>query len=231
MSEYAIRLGTLEAEKAKKQRPKLALRMIEMKKDIASPLSAILILNTIANTAGATIAGMYADKVIGTALVPAFSVVFTLIILFFGEIMLKTLGVIYWRSFWPLIVWPLTVMKKILFPIIFVAQKFSDLLVRGHKTHAMTDDEILGVVRLGAKEGEISKWESFMVHNIINLEEKTVREIMTPRRVIFSLNASMTVEEGLNAAAERGFTRIPLFRDDREEIVGYVMIHDLISSK
>jgi CBS domain containing-hemolysin-like protein len=228
---YSIRLGTLEAAKAKQHRTSLAVRMIDMKKNIASPLSAILILNTIANTAGATIAGMYANQVIGPTMVPLFSIVFTLGILFLAEIMPKTLGAIYWRNFWPFIVWPLTAMKKILFPIIFVTKKFSDILTKGHKIPGMTEEEILGVVRLGAKEGEISKWESLMVHNIINLEKKSVNEIMTPRRVIFSLDDTLTVEEGLKAASEAGFTRIPLFHNDKEEIVGYVMIHDLISAK
>ena len=128
---YSTRLGTLEAAKLKARTKKLALMMIQMKKQISVPIAAILILNTIANTAGATIAGMYAHKTLGTALVPVFSVVFTLAILFLAEIIPKTMGAVYWRTLWPVIVWPLTAMKYPLYPIIWVTEKFSEFLTRG----------------------------------------------------------------------------------------------------
>jgi CBS domain containing-hemolysin-like protein len=70
-----------------------------------------------------------------------------------------------------------------------------------------------------------------LVHNIINLENKTVREIMTPRTVIFSLDARLPVSEAIKAMDQKGFTRIPVYERDRENIVGYVMIHDLVSAK
>lgn len=228
---YSTRMGALEAEKTRGKRRRLARQMIQMKREIAMPISSILILNTFANTAGATIAGMYAHEVLGTSLVPVFSVGFTLAILFFAEIMPKTLGAIYWRNFWPLIVWPLIMMKYVLYPAIVVTQKFSNLLTRGRRTTTVSEEEILGIIRLGAKEGEISYWESRMVHNIISLENKTVREIMTPRTVMFALDADTTVKDALEIAYAKGFTRIPLYYGDKENIVGYVMVHDLGSAK
>jgi len=228
---YSTRMGSLEAAKSKAKTKGIARRMIQMKRQISAPIAAILILNTIANTAGATIAGMYAHQVLGTSMVPLFSALFTLGILFFAEIIPKTLGAVHWRTLWPWIVWPLIVMKNGLYPFIFVTEKFAAWLIRGHSTSPMTEEDILGAVRLGAKEGEISKWESLMVHNIINLEDKQVREVMTPRTVMFSLDAEMTVAEGLDAAGEKGFTRIPVYHEDRENITGYVMIHDLGSAK
>ena len=228
---YSTRLGTLEAAKAKAKTKKMALMMIQMKKQISEPIAAILILNTIANTAGATIAGMYAHKTLGSALVPLFSVLFTLAILFLAEIVPKTLGAVYWRTLWPVIVWPLKAIKYPLYPLIWVTEKLSDFLTRGRPPSPITEEDILGSIRLGAKEGEISEWESLMVHNIIKLENTEVREIMTPRKVIFSLDASMTVKEALDAATEKGLTRIPVYEDDKENIVGYIMIHDLGTAK
>ena len=228
---YSTRLGTLEAEKSKGKRKYMAGRLIDMKRNISVPLSAILILNTIANTAGATIAGMYAHQVIGTVWVPLFSVGFTLMILFFAEIIPKTFGAVYWRSIWPYIVLPLTVMKIALYPFIYITHKFSELLTRKATPPRITEEDILGTIRLGAKDGEISQWESSMLHNIINLETKQVQEIMTPRTVMFSLDETMTVAEAHKEAGMKNYTRIPIYREDKEFITGYVMKHDLGSAK
>lgn len=228
---YSTRLGTLEASRASGKNANLAGQFIEMKKKIAVPIASILILNTVANTAGATLAGFYASEALGSSLLPLFSLIFTLVILFFGEIMPKTLGVVYWRSLWPVIVWPLNVIKYILYPAIIVTQKFSNLFIREKSMPYITEDEILAAVRMGASEGEITHGESELVHNIINLENKSVREIMTPRTVIFSLDADMTVQDAAKAVDGRGFSRIPVFEGDRENVIGYVTIHDLYSVK
>ncbi|MCY4536041.1 MAG: DUF21 domain-containing protein, partial [Bryobacterales bacterium] len=87
---YSTRMGALEAEKADGERAALAERLLAMKADIARPTSAILVLNTIANTAGAAICGMLAANLLGAGWVPAFSAGLVLAILFIGEILPKT---------------------------------------------------------------------------------------------------------------------------------------------
>ncbi|MFW6372370.1 MAG: hemolysin family protein [Thermodesulfobacteriota bacterium] len=230
---YSTRMGTLEAEKTTGKHQTTALKMIKMKSRISTPLSAILILNTIANTAGATIAGMYASKALGDSMVPLFSVAFTLGILFFAEIIPKTMGAVHWRALWPVVVWPLTIMNFALYPFIFITQKISGLLTQTKEAALppVTEEDILGTIRLGARDGEISQWESLMLHNIINLENMEVRQIMTPRTVVFAMDQDMNVEDAYVLASQKGFTRIPVYRQDRENIVGYVMMHDLSSSR
>lgn len=229
---YSTRMGTLEAEKTDGKHRTTAIKMIGMKTRISIPLSAILILNTIANTAGATLAGMYAAKALGEAHVPLFSIGFTLGILFFAEMIPKTIGAVHWRRLWPYIVWPLTLMKYTLYPILLVTQKFTETMTRqGEQSSRVTEEDILGTIRLGARGGEISQWESLMLHNIIQLENKKVEDIMTPRTVMFTLNQAKTVREAYELAREKGFTRIPVFRGDRENVVGYVMVHELSSTQ
>ncbi len=228
---FSTRMGTLEAEKAAGDSGSLASKFLEMKTNIAEPISAILVLNTLAHTAGATLAGMYAAQALGGGAVPLFSILFTLAILFLSEIAPKTLGAVYWRGLWPFIVWPLIVMKYALYPAVVVTQWFSRLFAREGPARTVTEDEILAVVRMGAKQGEISLRESRFVHNIIGLENKPIREIMTPRTVIVSLDAGMPVRDAVKAVDGKGLTRFPIYEDDRENIVGYIMIHDLYSPK
>jgi CBS domain containing-hemolysin-like protein len=122
-------------------------------------------------------------------------------------------------------------MNFVLHPLILVTGKLTDLLTRGNKTPGVTENEILALVRMGADEGEITHRESRLVHNIIALEEKDVRSIMTPRTVVFSLDADTTVREAVRAIDEKGFTRIPIYEGDRENITGYILTHDLLTPK
>ncbi|KAA3618912.1 MAG: HlyC/CorC family transporter [Calditrichaeota bacterium] len=224
---YSTRPATLEAAKKQTKRGKLASQFIALKKNISKPIAAILILNTLANTAGATMAGMYATNVLGPYMVPVFSIIFTLAILFLSEIIPKTVGAVHWRALWPFIVYPLKVMQTALYPAILVTERLSRLLTSQQRVATITEEEILALVHLGAHEGEITKEESRMVRNIINLEERQIREIMTPRRMIFSLPATMTIEEAILTISGKGVTRIPIYENDRENIVGYVVSHDI----
>jgi CBS domain containing-hemolysin-like protein len=225
------RMSTLEVAKAAGTHARLAERLIEMKRNIAVPISAVVIGQTVAHTAGATVVGLYAAEVLGDWLVPLFTVLFAVGMVLLGEIVPKSLGVVYWRTLWPFIVWPVTVLKFVLYPVLLLTEAFAGLITRGRKAQLVTEEEILATVRLGATEGEISHDESLLVHNIISLENRQVQEIMTPRTVIFSLPAEMTVKEALKAVDQKGFTRVPIYEKDRENIIGYITIHDLFSVK
>jgi CBS domain containing-hemolysin-like protein len=224
---YSTRTGALEAVNPRSHTGRLARRFLGMKRHIEGPIAAILILNTLANTAGATMAGMYATHVFGAGWLPVFSGVFTLGILLCSEILPKTLGALYWRRLWPSMVLPLTVMQTLLHPAIRLTQLFTRLLTHGQTSSVVTEEEIIAMARLSAQAGEISAQESRMVQNIIKLEEQYVRDVMTPRPVMFALDAYTTVAEALPLVTDRGFSRVPIYEENREHITGYVILHDL----
>ena len=118
-----------------------------------------------------------------------------------------------------------------MYPLVAMIRSFTNILDKGSQDPQVTEEEILAAVRIGAHEGEISAGESAMVHNIINLENRAIREIMTPRTVIFSLEAGTSVEEASRALDQKGFSRVPIYEGDSENIIGYIMIHDLFSVK
>jgi CBS domain containing-hemolysin-like protein len=224
---YSTRRGTLESLKTQLKRGKLAGRFIQMKNNISEPIAGILILNTLANTAGASIAGMYAAQILGTAYLPIFSIIFTLLILFLAEIMPKTIGAVHWRGTWPFVVYPIEFIRRILTPFIFLTEKFTRLLTKDAKTSTVTEEELLALIHLGAHEGEISIEESNMVRNIINLEEKKVTDIMTPRKMIISLDTKMAVADAIPVIQKSGFSRLPVYENDRENIIGYALVKDV----
>lgn len=228
---YSSRMSTLEAARDNKRTHRLAAKFIRLKQSVSEPIAAILILNTIANTAGATIAGMYAAKVLPADWTALFPILLTIGILFLSEVLPKNIGVVKWRKLWPLIIYPLQITRTLLYPAVYITEKFSRLFTGGSKIYRITEEEILALVRLGAKQGEITHDESAMVKNIINLEEMKARDIMTPRTMIFSLDSYMTIDEAFNDIQGKGFSRIPVYEEHREKIIGYVMAQDIILAK
>ena len=225
---YSTRTGSLEAERAEGKHARLAERFIAMKANIARPTSAILILNTVANTAGATICGMYAAQVLGSVWVPAFSVGLTVAILFVGEILPKTYGATHWRNMWHLIVWPLTLMQKGFSPLIRVTQAFSGFFTGGLGVPAVTEDEIRADIHLGRKAGELSASELQLLNAVFHFDDMLARQVMVARRDVVFFDVHWSLEKCLEIAKETRHTRFPLCNGSLDEVVGLVHVKDLL---
>ena len=225
---YSTRQGVLEAEAAGGARAHAAKRMLDLKKNVAEPTSAILILNTVANTAGAAVAGMFAASALGPSRVPAFSAALTLVILLFSEIVPKTLGAVSWRTFWPWVVWPITFMKKVLHPAVWLTRKLADLLTGGKAHEAVTEEEIQAVIRMGGAAGELSAGELQLLTNVFHFDETYVRQIMLPRREIVFIDVDSTLPECLGIVNEARHTRYPVCDGSLDNLLGLVHIKDLI---
>ena len=120
---YAVRMPYISKLTASGSRAGHILT--KMKKDMSQPIAAILILNTAANTAGATVAGAQARLLFGESSIIWFSVLFTLAVLSLSEIMPKVLGVAYSRTIAPAVSLPLAVVIKALYPLVWLSQGFS----------------------------------------------------------------------------------------------------------
>lgn len=225
---YSTRLSTLEAARAEGRHAGLAERFIAMKTNIARPTSAILVLNTVANTAGATVCGMYATSVLGPNRVPVVSAVLTVAILFVGEILPKTFGATHWGSLWRFIVWPLAGMQRGLAPIIKVTQGFANLFTGNRGAPIITEDEIQANIRLGRKAGELSAMEQQLLTAAFHFDDMSVRQVMAPRRDVVFLDASWDLAKCLAVARDTGHTRFPLSTGSLDEATSLVHIKDLL---
>ena len=228
---YSTRMATLEAARTVGKHRGLAERFIQMKNDIARPTSAILILNTIANTAGATIAGMYATAVLGPEWVIAFSAALTLAILFLGEILPKTYGAVHWKGVWHLIVWPLTMMQQGLFPLIKVTQGFSKLFTSGALSPSITEGEIQAMIQVGGKSGELTPAELQLLNAVFQFDELVVRQIMVPRREVVVFDRDWSLAQCIETAERTKHTRYPLCEGSLDKALGLVHIKDLLTAR
>ena len=219
---YSTRAITLEAASSAGDRTARAMK--GLKKRVDQPLAAILILNTVANTAGAAVAGWSAGKVWGHQYLWLFSIFFTLAILLLSEIIPKTVGAVHWRGIWRWSVWPLRVMVWTFRPIIKLTEAITGYIQRGKRPGpVVSEEELLAAASLGAHGGEISQLEHSLIKNIILLEDMTAREIMTPRTVLQTVDGSLKVAEVRAEARQWSHTRIPVYDREPEEVVGYVL--------
>ncbi|MDA8419268.1 MAG: CNNM domain-containing protein, partial [Desulfobacteraceae bacterium] len=163
-----------------------------LKGDINEPITAILTLNTIATTMGAAIAGAAAADLFGPRYLGLFSVLFTLAILVFSEIIPKTLGVSYCRELAPMIARPLAALVRVMRPLVWISNRLTRALGKPGQRPFITAKEIQAIAALGKKTGDITRQEEKIIINILELKHKDVRKAMTPRTVVFSLSAHLT---------------------------------------
>ncbi|MFW5487233.1 MAG: hemolysin family protein [Desulfovibrio sp.] len=218
---YSISWSRIESLRKKGRRSGKIL--YAMRRDVEKPISAILTLNTVANTAGASIAGAAAARVFGPDHLAWFAVGFTLVILLFAELIPKTLGVVYNKTAAPLLARPLQLLVLFCAPITWTL----GFVVRLFKTSSIgplaTEEDVRALVSLTYKAGILKEYEELAIGNILSLDKKQVRDIMTPRTVVFSLPAHMSVAEAWQRKSVWPHSRIPVFEhDDREDIVGLV---------
>ncbi|MDY0350790.1 MAG: hemolysin family protein [Desulfobulbaceae bacterium] len=219
---YSLRLSHIEV--MAKTRPRTAGLLKKLKTNIDEPITAILTLNTIANTIGAAIAGAAAAAVLGRGNLVWFSLAFTLAILIFSEILPKTAGVVYARHLGPFIASPLQWMIFILWPFIWLCRIVTLLIPHKGTPIRISAEELQAIAIISRKTGEIEAEQEQVITNILQLGEQNVRQVMTPRTVTFSLDSAMTIEE---AAAFREqwkiHSRAPVYSEDTDNVVGIVL--------
>lgn len=203
-------------------------KLQRLKDHIEHPLAAILSLNTIAHTVGAAGAGAQATHVFGDAYVGVISAVLTFLILVFSEIIPKTLGAVYWRELTPIVVRSLIPIIWSMFPLVKMAEAITSIMTKGKKSALINREEFAALTKLGIKTGVFNKDESRIMQNLFRFRNIKVRDIMTPRTVIFDLEESMTVNKVLALHPIIPVSRIPIFGKNSDDVTGFVLKTDIL---
>ena len=203
-----------------------------LKGNLDRPLAAILTLNTIAHTIGAAGVGAQATVLFGDEALGIVSGILTLLILVLSEIIPKTLGVTYARSLAPALSPVILGLTKLLFPFVWLSEKLTRLMSRsGGHSSTFSRDELKAMAEIGAGEGRIERKELKIVSNLMRLHALSVRDIMTPRTVIFLVPARMKVRQFFEQYADKPFSRIPIFAENQDDIIGYVLKSELLAAQ
>jgi len=222
-------ISSSQVEMLKKQGHSSAPLLQELREDIEEPITAILTLNTIAHTIGAAVAGAAAATVFGEQNIFLFSAVFTLIILLFSEILPKTIGLSYAVLLAPFIARPLQWMIIVLKPIVWLCQMVTKLIPQPEATDSISAEELQTIATLSRESGEIEADQERVISNILELGNRIVRDVMTPRTVTFSLDETLTVAETMDQKGDLfSHSRVPVFNEEADNVTGIIMRRDVL---
>jgi CBS domain containing-hemolysin-like protein len=204
--------------------------LLRHKLNVESSITAILTLNTIANTLGATFAGAEAAKIFGSDAVGIISAVLTLMVLVFSEIIPKTLGAIYWQTLIPFTAYALQVMLTVLAPFVWVFRRIGDWLRPDQEQPTITRNELSALATIGEQEGTLKAHESRVLRSLLRLESVSAADVLTPRPVVLAFSETMTVGQVMEKQPALPYSRLPVYVGNMDNITGYVLRHDVLKA-
>jgi CBS domain containing-hemolysin-like protein len=196
--------------------------------DFTQPLAAIVILNNIANVTGTAITGAMATELFHSATtlgdgvataVGVFAGLPTLAVILAGEIIPKTFGENHPLSVARIAAYPLAVVRKVLMPVIALVGITQRPFLRTGARHVTSEEELIRLTELGQEQGAIEHQEGEFIQRVFRLNDITAEDIMTPRVDMTLLDADQTLGQASDFIGKISRSRIPLYRENRDEIV------------
>jgi CBS domain containing-hemolysin-like protein len=200
----------------------------KIKHNIDRPLAAILSLNTVAHTIGAAGVGSEATKLFGEVYFGLISAALTLLILIFSEIIPKTIGALYWRKLALPAARIIRVFIVITYPLVILSEYLTKAFSNRKLPDTISREELAMLASLGGEEGVFDEMESKTIINLIRLKEIKAKDIMTPRTVMVAAKESLPAKEFFQTPDFLQFSRIPVFRDNLDQITGYILKQDIL---
>ena len=207
------------------------LKVIDNKEKM---LSAILIGNNIVNISVSSFTTILVTDLFGNYAVSIATAILTVLVLIFGEITPKTLATISNEKlalrFASVVYW----LMYILTPVIFLINKLSSLVMKlfridkSEKKSTYTENELKTIVNVSHAEGVIEADEREMLQNIFEFGDRQAKDIMIPRLDVCMIDVDSTYEEIMNVFQANRYTRIPVYENTTDNVIGIINIKDLL---
>lgn len=223
-----IRMRSLAEEGNKR-----AKKVIEITEDSGKMLSAILIGNNIVNLSASSITTSIAYSFGGSAVAAATGII-TLLILIFGEISPKTLATIHSEKLALTYAYPIDFIMKITTPFIFIVNSLSRTVLfilrvdPNAKPDAMTESELRTIVDVSHEDGVIESEEKEMIYNVFDMGDAKAKDVMVPRVHMTFADVNSTYEELIDIFREDKFTRLPVYEETTDNVIGTINMKDLL---
>ena len=198
-----------------------------------SLLVSILTGNTLINVAIGSLAALITSTQISSSpnVILLQVLIVSLVLIIFGEILPKTIAVRFSKSFANAVYFPLRFFIVILSPLTVLLNAINHMVLRLFPTTEKefdTEEELEILADLGEEEGGLDEEESDMIRSIIKFDDKTVREIMTPRVDISGLSATSSIDNAMDLISEKQYSKIPLYKKSIDDIIGILYAKDLV---
>ena len=221
-------------EQMVKDKVKGSTSLLKLKKNPSRMMASVNLGNNLVNVASTAIATDIALKIFGNDGLAIVIGIMTFLILVFGEITPKT----YCNANAPKIAARysriLLAFSYAFYPIVRMLEAITKGIIRvtgsSDNPPGLTEEEIKGVIDQGLKDKAIEKQESELVHGALNFDDIVIRSVMTPRTKMFTLNSKKILFEALPEINNSGFSRIPVYSENSDNIIGIVHVRDVLKS-
>ena len=213
---------------------KRAARVLKIRENSAKMLSAVLIGNNLVNISASALATMVAQSLFGNSAVSIATGIMTVVVLIFGEITPKTIATANADKIAPAyssIIWLLMIVFT---PVIFILNKVSSafLFILGFKSDknqaSITEDELRTLVNVSHEEGVIENDEHAMISNVFDFGDSQAKDVMIPRIDMTCISVNSTYEEIVEVFREDKYTRLPVYEDNVDNVIGIINVKDLL---
>ncbi len=224
-----IRMLTLAGEGNKR-----AARALKITEDSGKMLSAILIGNNIVNLSASSIATTLALRLFGSVGAGVATGILTVLILIFGEISPKTFATLHAETLAMAYSGIIQMLMNVMTPVIFIINTMSNAFLRllridpNKNKDSITEEELRTIVDVSHESGVIESEEHEMIHNVFDFSDALAKEIMTPRIDMTFVQIDSTYREILEIYREDHYTRIPVYQDTTDNVVGILNMKDLL---
>ncbi|MFU8839457.1 MAG: hemolysin family protein [Nitriliruptoraceae bacterium] len=225
LSVPSVRVRQLAAEGGRSAKALLAI-----KSNIARPISAIVVLNNVFNIVGSIAVGTIAAAEFGEAWVGVVSGVLTFLVILFAEIMPKTLGERYALRVSLAIAIPIRALTTLMTPLVVLFEVLMRPLTKGDRGPSVSEAEIRILARMGRTEGVLEDDEVEMIQRVFHLNDRTARDLMTPRTAVTWLEAARSVDEVRDQILASEHTRIVVADGDLDHAWGVTLKHELLAT-
>ena len=213
---------------------KAAAWVLKARRDQSKMLGAILIGNNVVNLSASSMLTVLVTDVFGSQAVGAATGVLTLLVLLFGEITPKTIATLEAEKNALRFARVICLLMTILTPVIFVVNLLSGGVLRllgvdpNKPTDSITEDELRTIVEVGHEKGVIESEEKEMINNVFDLGDSVARDIMVPRIDMSFVDVEASYEELMEIFRRDHYTRLPVYEDNTDNIIGIINMKDLI---
>lgn len=206
-----------------------AIALLSIRKNMNRPIATIVIFNNVASIVGSIEVGSIAQRELGGWL-GYFSALLTFLVIFFSEIIPKTLGERHADTIALWVARPLQVIVWMLTPLLWALEKMASPFTSKSKPFSTNESEIKLLTRLGQKEGIIQHGEGEMIQKVFELNDLTASDLLTPRVVMTWLRGAQTLAQSKDAILDSPHNRIIIVGDRVDDILGFALKADLLKA-
>ncbi|KAF5053458.1 hypothetical protein DSECCO2_398140 [anaerobic digester metagenome] len=224
-----VQLKTLENRK--KRSSKLAYKLSQNRDAL---LTTVLVGNNVVNISASALVTTFAIEYFSSQAVGYATGILTLVILIFGEITPKQLALTHNMKIAVFMAYPIRFISIVLFPVVWLLRQFSSLITRlfaSHADPAITTEGVMHMVDAAENEGLVDQYESDLMQRAIHFSETQVRTIMTHRTNVFCISDELTIRDAFPSIVKSGFSRVPVFHGSAENIIGIVLVRDILRAQ